>query len=344
MAIPTMTIADDYMSIYQDMQMTIGLPGPSEQPLPYTKGMTVDALAGFDIFYIDRSYVKMGSDFNMTNDAAGVISFTTSSGGLVKLVNFEKIEFPGSPASINLGTSGPDTVTGGPGNDRFLYGLDNNDTIGGGDGNDLLNGGPGGDILDGGVGNDTASYAFALKTGTNLGVTVSLDGTLVKTGEAVGDTLIAIENLTGSAFNDKLKGNTVANQLYGMKGADVLTGGGAADKFIYKFVAESAGTNIDKIMDFSKAQGDKIDVSLVDANSTLAGNQSFTSLISATATFSKPGQYRLKHFNAGTVAGIPGAGWKVDFNINTTSTAEMTIYIQTKDSFVNNTTTPWFVP
>ena len=69
-------------------------------------------------------------------------------------------------------------------------------------GDDTLEGGRGADKLDGGEGNDTASYARSkgavkidLAAGTALG------------GDATGDTLTEIENVTGSRKSDTLLGD-----------------------------------------------------------------------------------------------------------------------------------------
>src|SRR5262249_6616736 len=96
----------------------------------------------------------------------------------------------------------------------------------GGDGFDTLMGRGGDDFLDGGNGPDTASYADA-----TAGVTVDLAITGPQnTGEGF-DTLISIENLTGSAFGDTLKGTSGNNILNGGAGDDMLLGGGGRDFF-----------------------------------------------------------------------------------------------------------------
>ncbi|WP_454714941.1 hypothetical protein [Caulobacter segnis] len=83
----------------------------------------------------------------------------------------------------------------------------------------------GDDVLDGRGGVDTAYYANA-----PAGVTVDL--TIAgpqATGGAGSDTLISIENITGSAFDDKLTGDGGANLLSGGAGNDTLLGGGGDD-------------------------------------------------------------------------------------------------------------------
>ena len=117
-----------------------------------------------------------------------------------------------------------ENLTGSAFNDT-LTGDDNNNTISGLAGNDTLNGGNGDDILDGGAGTDTASYSSA-----DGGVTVSLAlAGAQDTGGAGIDTLISIENLTGSASDDVLTGDANANTLSGLEGDDTLQGGAGND-------------------------------------------------------------------------------------------------------------------
>jgi Ca2+-binding RTX toxin-like protein len=121
------------------------------------------------------------------------------------------------------GLGGNDTLSG-LGNDDWLYGDAGTDSLAGGDGNDLLVGGTGADSLDGGAGTDTASYA-----GSAAGVTVDLSTGTGAGGDAQGDTLLSVENLTGSALGDTLTGSLVTNVLAGEAGNDALNGGGGDD-------------------------------------------------------------------------------------------------------------------
>ncbi|MFV2948882.1 retention module-containing protein [Pseudomonas japonica] len=130
-------------------------------------------------------------------------------------------------ADTLLGGSGNDTLNGGDGND-VLIGGDGNDSLYGGNGNDLLIGGPGNDLLDGGAGIDTASYASATSAVT---VNLSIAGQQNTVGAGL-DTLVSIENLIGSDYNDTLTGDGNANLLQGGLGNDVLNGGGGDDVLI----------------------------------------------------------------------------------------------------------------
>ncbi|MEG4805651.1 esterase-like activity of phytase family protein [Microcoleus sp. ARI1-B5] len=54
-----------------------------------------------------------------------------------------------------------------------------------------------------------------------------------------------VNNITGTAFNDKLTGNSGANLIEGAIGKDTLTGGGGADSFSYKSAKEGGDTITD---------------------------------------------------------------------------------------------------
>jgi Ca2+-binding RTX toxin-like protein len=105
-----------------------------------------------------------------------------------------------------------------------LYGTAAADVINGLNGNDTLKGFGGADRLDGGAGIDTVFYGDS-----TAGVGINLATGRGVGGSAEGDTLISIENVFGSNFNDTLTGNSGANQLHGQDGNDVIKGGGGND-------------------------------------------------------------------------------------------------------------------
>ena len=210
-------------------------------------------------------------------------------------------------ANILQGASGDDRITGLGGNDT-LEGGDGNDGVGGGAGADVLRGGAGGDGLDGGDGSDTASYWYS-----SVGVTVDLATGTGHGGEAEGDILSGFEILSGGQGDDHLTGDALANTLQGWNCSDVLTGGAGkdvlyggvgADRFVFTRIGDSlTGANADRITDFSHAQGDKIDLSAIDADTGAAGDQAFSFI--GTALYSGvAGQ--LRFVSDGTVTTIAG--------------------------------------
>ena len=146
------------------------------------------------------SYVIFGRDFSGTVTHQGSASADTLNGS--------------ASADAMIGGLGDDTLTGGGGAD----------VIRGGAGEDFLTGGSGADRIDGGSGRDTADY-----TGSATAVTVNLATNHNSGGDAAGDLLSDIEDLRGSANNDVLTGNALANRLAGVDGNDTLTGGAGAD-------------------------------------------------------------------------------------------------------------------
>jgi len=250
-----------------------------------------------DVFYISEFvYEDMGSLGAIKLRDGGIV-VSWHGGPLVEEDVFATVLGQGTGANDTIVAVIPGTWRGFGGDDRItgtafadtLAGDAGKDDLRGGAGNDVLRGGAGADRLDGGAGIDTASYY----TGT-AGVVVNLSTGRGSGGEAQGDTLSGIENVSGSQGWDSLVGNAGANTLQGWAGndvlvggggADTLTGGAGADRFVYTGTADSpVGAGADRIADFSHAQGDRIDLFAIDANSAAAGNQAFSFIGSALYT------------------------------------------------------------
>jgi Ca2+-binding RTX toxin-like protein len=114
--------------------------------------------------------------------------------------------------------SGFDSVFGGAGSD-VLVGGEGSDRLEGGAGNDFLRGDAGADQVFGGDGTDRADY-----TTSTRGVIADLTSGIGKGGDAEGDKFSSIENLYGSAFDDTLTGNYLANSIWGNAGNDQIYG------------------------------------------------------------------------------------------------------------------------
>jgi Ca2+-binding RTX toxin-like protein len=116
-------------------------------------------------------------------------------------------------------------IYGSLGNDHLIATSPRGDTIYGGPGIDTLESGPGPDYLDGGGDvHDMVSYQ-----GSNAGVYVNLETGETSGGFAEGDTIVGVESLIGSDFDDTLVGDADVNWLQGMDGKDQLEGGAGKD-------------------------------------------------------------------------------------------------------------------
>jgi Ca2+-binding RTX toxin-like protein len=194
--------------------------------------------------------------------------------------------------------------------------------------NNVIDAGAGNNVLNGGAGIDTASYAYATAAVTaNLGLT-----TAQATGGSGSDTLLNFENLTGSNYHDTLTGNALANTLNGGAGNDTLTGGAGndlliggtgldklyggagADKFDFNALSEMGlGAALrDVIGDFKSSEGDKIDLSTLDANLLTAANDAFSFIGSSAFSSNATGQVR---FADGILYGSTDADTAAEFEI-----------------------------
>jgi Ca2+-binding RTX toxin-like protein len=127
-----------------------------------------------------------------------------------------------------------------PGFFRITINNPGNNLLIGGGGSDVLEGRGGADVLIGGSFNGDSDLDFASYESSPAAVTVRLSGvgtdtqTAIATGgDAAGDTLVGIEGLIGSKFNDTLTGNSQNNILAGGLGNDILDGKGGVDTVDY---------------------------------------------------------------------------------------------------------------
>ena len=131
------------------------------------------------------------------------------------------------------------------------------------------------------------------------------------TGGKGNDTLI------GSNGNNILKGGAGNDRIEGGLGADKLYGGSGADTFVFKSVKDStiSLSGRDTIHDFSRSQKDKIDLSAIDANTRIGGDQAFD-FIGTKAFSKKAGELRHDKKNGDTfIYGDVNGDGKADFSI-----------------------------
>jgi Ca2+-binding RTX toxin-like protein len=105
--------------------------------------------------------------------------------------------------------------------------------------------------------------------------------------------------------------------LEGGAGADFLVGGAGADRFIFSSASGSLpGAGSDSIGDFHSAENDSIDLSGMDANPVLAGDQAF-SFIGTSAFGFHASELRYAPNGGGvTVSGDINGDGLADFSID----------------------------
>ena len=192
-----------------------------------------------------------------------------------------------------------------PTNDHYIVvGLAGNDLITTAAGNDLIVGGAGNDTVstgviriggikdgydavDGGAGLDRIE---ATTTGTAIGfsavsgietITANWLARVFIRGNAAANvldfsatTLTGITRIEGGSGADTVTGSAGADTIVGGLGADRMTGGAGADVFRFNLITESKGAAFDTITDFVHLT-DQIDLSAIDANTLLVGDQGF---------------------------------------------------------------------
>ena len=95
-------------------------------------------------------------------------------------------------------------------------------------------------------------------------VVADLTGLFATIGGTLTDLYSSIENLTGGSVGDQLFGDGAANILVGGAGGDILQGRGGTDTLTGGSGADAFnpanGDDSDVIVDFSRAEGDKVDL------------------------------------------------------------------------------------
>ena len=172
---------------------------------------TIDALGGNDLINGDAGADRMlggtGSDSYVVDNTGDVVVENADEG----------LDTIRASLSFTLAANVENLVLIGGGNINGTGNVLANE-ITGNNGNNLLAGLGGADTLDGGLGNDSATYAAS-----TAGVDVSIATGLGHGGDAEGDTLTRVENLTGSGLNDSLEGNGGNNALAGGAGTDTVS-------------------------------------------------------------------------------------------------------------------------
>jgi parallel beta-helix repeat protein len=258
-------------------------PGSSESPLATIKGSSgddslhvsgaggvrIEAGGGNDVLFGGSGKNALvggaGNDTYYISDLDDQVIEGTNSGYDVVYASVDHVLAANVEVLKMLGGA---TAVSGNGLDNRILGTGQGDEIQGLGGSDYIMAGNGADTLDGGAGNDQLL------------------------GEGGGDRMdggVGNDTLSAAAGADTLIGGDGSDRLDGGAGADVLTGGAGADSFLFRPGQFTGG--VDSITDFSSAQGDRMMLSEIDANSRTAANDKFA-FIGKAEFHGQPGELR----------------------------------------------------
>ena len=251
---------DDHLTLIVNLNTGQLQGGGGDDTLAILGHGTMDGGAGTDT--ADFSSSNVGWTVNLTS---GQAFDGHSSQQLDTLISIENA----------IGTGLADTLAGSAG-DNVLTGRAGDDTLVATAGNDTL---------DGGLGEDTADYSggqlFFVAGATTDGLVVNLALGMSSGGGLGNDTLVSIEDVTGSAHNDTLIGDAGNNLLIGNGGNDLLRGGGGNDRLNGGYGANGVTT-----ADYSDATSDGLVVNLLLGTSSGGGdgNDSLTNIDNVTGS------------------------------------------------------------
>jgi Ca2+-binding RTX toxin-like protein len=246
---------------------------------------------------------------------------------------------PNGTAAINLfGNEFANTITGNDG-DNIISGGASADTMTGRLGNDTYQVDNAGDVVtelaNQGVDKIVTSISLSALAANVENLTMTGAASINANGNGLGNVMLGNsgrntldgggaddeihggdENdfLFGGANDDTLFGDGGVDRLVGSSGADEMAGGAGADTFEFRAASDSgfAGASADEITDFSAAQGDRIDLAQIDANSLAADDQAFSFIGNNNPFSGVAGQLR---FNAGQLEGDLNGDATADFRI-----------------------------
>lgn len=167
-----------------------------------------------------------GSDHIDGGDGIDTVNYSGYAGRLSIVLNGATettVTVDGNPSDILVNI---ENLTGGSADDYFV-GDDADNVFKGMGGHDYFVASQGFDSYDGGQGYDMVDFSTA---GTGIVVSAPTKGiSTVSAGGVAYDQLKSIENIIGTAFNDKIAGGKANNEFYGGDGNDILNGGAGGD-------------------------------------------------------------------------------------------------------------------
>lgn len=213
---------------------------------------TLDGGDGYDALVMDGNF----DEFEITRLSNGYIRIDHVGGsgneGTDEFIDFERILFDDRtlfdyqiPGRVIInGTANADILEGTLQPD-WLKGFEGDDLLDGKGSGDILDGGAGDDILDGGPGFDTAWYSDDYLTNGISGIVANLDASEIIDGFGDTDTLISIEDVVGTIYDDVFNGTSADNSFTPFGGNDTINGGGGLDSMYHNsLLGENGGIHV----------------------------------------------------------------------------------------------------
>lgn len=255
---------------------------------------------------------RFADQLSIGDAVAGETPFLSGGGG-------DDILIGGSGDDLLAGGLGADTMTGGLGNDTYLVDSDE----------DVI-------VEEAGGGTDTVMTDVALVLGSNVENLTLNYGAIAGTGNAFDNVLTGASDsnvlsglegadiLRGAEGDDVLQGGRGNDMLYGDSGRDLLIGGSGADRFVFAN-GDSAGNraDADEIRDFSHAEGDRILLRAIDADTSTAKDDNFIFIGGAAFTGVAGQLHALFDGGVSYVEGDTNGDGEADFTIIVAGTAPL---------------------
>jgi RTX calcium-binding nonapeptide repeat (4 copies) len=176
--------------------------------------------------------------------------------------------------------------------------------------------------------NMSAAIAFVTKAFDFDGFSgaVTVNGTsgndVIKLGNALNqvNTGNGSNIVQGGSLVDTIIGGTGIDKIAGNGGADILTGGAGADVFKFRNVTDSGvgAAARDIITDFVSG-ADRLNISRIDTNPALAGDQAFTFI--GTSLYSANGTAQIRYIDL-------GADLLVECDVDGNGVSDMQVFLQ----------------
>lgn len=271
--------------------------------------LDISTLGGSDTINLNRSDDLGGDNRVDAGKGDDTVSNAFEGGNIILLGKGNDAYFGTGFSSLG----GLDGVDGGAGNDQFVIQTFKSAYLGGA-GADVFFSDGWQNNINGGNGSDTISYQQRHLNNVigDEGVTIDLAAGTAQTGASRLETLTSIENAVGSELADLIGGTIGDNILGGLGGndglhgfdgndiiegglgADFMSGGAGADHFVYRTANDTRASGfttlvLETIADFNGADGDRIDLSLMQ------GSDNFT--FNGTAGFNARGNGEIRFDN-----------------------------------------------